>query len=54
MFLDNLLLKEDVDNFFMITVTTCSMLNYISNSDNDEINTDVYKSTRLEPTYYSS
>ena len=42
-FLDNFLLKQNVDEKFMITEITCSMLEYLSTSDDDEMNTFVSK-----------
>ena len=43
------LLKQNVDNFLMRTEITCSMLESTSTSDNDEMNTYVYRLPCLEP-----
>ena len=49
-FLDKFLLKQNVDLKLIITAMTCSMLESSSTYDYDEINTDVSRSTCLEPT----
>ena len=50
MFLDKLLLKQDVDNKLTINSITFSMLEYPSTSDDDDMDNGVYKWTILEPT----
>ena len=47
-FLDTLLLKQDVDKKSVIIMITCSMLEYPSTSDDDEMNNGISKSTILE------
>ena len=49
-FLDNLLLKQDVDKKLMINAITCSVLQSPYTSGDDDMENGVYKSTLLEPT----
>ena len=47
-FLEKLVLKQDVDNKLMINDITCSMLEYPSTSDDDDMENGVFKPTVLE------
>ena len=49
-FLDKLVLKQNVDHKLMINMITCSMLEFSSTYDYNEMENDVFVSTLLEPT----
>ena len=49
-FLENLLVKKDVDKKLMINTITCLVLESPYTSDKDDMDNGVYKSTVLEPT----
>ena len=50
LFVDKVLLKQNVDKEMIITSITCLILESASTSDYYKINRGVSKSTRLEPT----
>ena len=49
-FLDKLVLKQNFDLQLIINMITCSMLQYPSTSDYDDMENGVSKSTLLQPT----